>query len=77
LLQLNEAHHRPSVLDRRGLVDATRATSPRGRALAERHISQDTTQLVQLRLRIYDLDRTGQADQILSEYRRAGFPKGL
>jgi GntR family transcriptional regulator, transcriptional repressor for pyruvate dehydrogenase complex len=71
-LQLDEADHRSSVRERRSLVEAIkRRKSTRAWELAVRHVNQNTTRLVQLRLRIYERDRTGQADQLLDEHRQA------
>ncbi len=65
-LQLDEADHQASVRARSNLVKAIQGRRPqRARDLAERHVAEDTTRLVRLRLRIYDLDRTGRADQLL------------
>jgi len=64
-LQLDEADHLVSVQARSSLVEAIeRRAALRARELAERHVAEDTARLVQLRLRISDLDRTGQPDQL-------------
>ena len=65
-LRLDEADHRALVRARGKLVEAIEHHEQlRARDLAEGHVMEDTTRLVRLRLRIYDLDRTGRADQLL------------
>ncbi|MBO3752378.1 FadR family transcriptional regulator [Streptosporangiaceae bacterium NEAU-GS5] len=67
-LQLDAADHQASVRARGSLVEAIERHEPLpARDLAEEHVREDTTRLVNLRLRIYELDRTGQADQLLGQ----------
>jgi GntR family transcriptional repressor for pyruvate dehydrogenase complex len=61
-LQLDEDDHEASVQVRNQLVDAIGQGEPgRARDLAELHVAADTARLLQLRLRIYDLERPGGA----------------
>jgi DNA-binding FadR family transcriptional regulator len=58
-LRPGEDDHEASVQARARLVEAIKRRRPdRARELAEQHVAADTTRLLQLRLRIYDLERT-------------------
>jgi DNA-binding FadR family transcriptional regulator len=62
-LRLDENDHEASVRARGRLVEAISRRRPsRARELAERHVTADTTRLLRLRLRIYELERAGTAD---------------
>jgi GntR family transcriptional regulator, transcriptional repressor for pyruvate dehydrogenase complex len=62
-LRLDEKDHQASVAARAQLVDAINRREPvHARELAEQHVSTDTARMLQLRLRLYDLERSGSAD---------------
>jgi DNA-binding FadR family transcriptional regulator len=59
-LHLDENDHESSVTARAQLVEAIDRREPhRARELAEQHVSTDTARMLQLRLRLYDLERSG------------------
>jgi DNA-binding FadR family transcriptional regulator len=62
-LQLDENDHQASVAARAELVEAISRREPlRARELAEQHVSTDTARMLQLRLRLYAVGRTGSTD---------------
>ena len=62
-LQLDENDHQASVAARAELVEAISRREPlRARELAEQHVSTDTARMLQLRLRLYAVGRTGNTD---------------
>ena len=62
-LQLDENDHQASVVARAELVEAISRRQPfRARELAEQHVSTDTARMLQLRLRLYAVGRTGSTD---------------